>query len=854
MKKTLAIASVSIVVLVLFAALRGGEWTEYKGHQEDYHSRLVEMDGGEVDYPIKVRQLVLEKLGKIDRCVSCHVAMEDPRMAGEDTPQPLRKHPGKILETHDIQKVGCTSCHDGQGRAITKVDAHANEFGHWERKRLTGKLVQATCVRCHSADAPEMAEMTTFARGRDLFRAKGCLGCHKLNGKGGHVGPDLSQIGAASTHMKMPADDTRAELLKKFNGDVNLAFIYESIMTPKAQPVESMMFDYDLGEDDASALTVYLKSFATSTVPDDLQRLDDRVHVAGGEELYSTFCSACHGPKGMGTSTKELAKVGPAVANPHFLAVVEPQFIRYKVAKSGDSVMPAWAGGGGLASAEIDRVTEFLVSRKTDPPAMAKIDEYEGKARFGSIYFENKCASCHGLGGEHETDLIGPTLDSPEFASYADRKFVYRAIAHGRVGTAMPAWYFLPPQEYADILAYFEAHRDVTSRFADVQIATKALRAVTFGQSRFEGLCGTCHGVEARGNIGPSLNSPEFQTLASDRLIYDVVTAGRKGTAMGGRGDLGSEDIGWIIAYIRSTSSSKATRHFEPGEVLGSESRGKVMFARTCAQCHGEVGMGHVGPAIGNADFLAQVDDGFIKETAAYGRSGTGMMGNLRGQGGTVSMDERQVNDVTAYMRSLQAAPRRYAGTARTQGDVSLGRTLFARTCAQCHGPAGSGDKGPGIGRKGFLLNVTDGFLEGTIANGRTRTEMRPFTQGAAGLVELSEHEIRSVVRYLRSGRDVAKIQPKRVHGTAGTGEVLYKSTCSQCHGTQREASFAPHLMNPVFLQAASDSYLQATMSLGRHDSQMRSMMRGGGGLVEMTSKEANDIISYLRLIEKKRK
>jgi mono/diheme cytochrome c family protein len=33
-------------------------------------------------------------------------------------------------------------------------------------------------------------------RGRDIFRSGGCLNCHRVNGEGGRLGPDLSRIGA----------------------------------------------------------------------------------------------------------------------------------------------------------------------------------------------------------------------------------------------------------------------------------------------------------------------------------------------------------------------------------------------------------------------------------------------------------------------------------------------------------------------------------------------------------------------------------------------------------------------------------------------------------------------------------
>ena len=34
-----------------------------------------------------------------------------------------------------------------------------------------------------------------LARGADVFRSKGCIGCHRVRGQGGRLGPDLSQIG-----------------------------------------------------------------------------------------------------------------------------------------------------------------------------------------------------------------------------------------------------------------------------------------------------------------------------------------------------------------------------------------------------------------------------------------------------------------------------------------------------------------------------------------------------------------------------------------------------------------------------------------------------------------------------------
>ncbi len=843
MKRILLIASIAIWLLLLYAAFGPNPQKEYVRHQQAYSEALSEL-GAEADYPIKLRQIVIPEMGVIDRCVSCHVGVEDPRMAG--AAQPLTTHPGDFLSDHDIQKVGCTVCHDGQGRATRKKDAHANRFPHWEKKRLLEEFAQAACVRCHDEDSASVLPL--FVQGREVFRQNGCTGCHKLRGVGGHLGPDLTELGDASTHVKAPTADSRDDLLERFNGDVNLAYIYESITEPDAQPIDSGMLDYDLTEDEALAMTVYIKSFAVSAVPEDLRDLRDTPRAPSGGELFAANCSACHGADGMGTNVPQLEQIGPAIANENFLAIADRQFVDHKVRYSDNPDMPAWGMAGGFREQDIAAVAEYLFSLKGTAPTLAEIDAIEGVAKYGRSIFANQCSGCHGIDGAYEMDLIGPTLQSPEFLSYADREFLHSTIGDGRAETAMPSWFFLAPQDYADLLAYFEAKQELRSTFDDAKEHMADDEASDWGRARYSVLCGTCHGPDRRGQVGPSLDSPELMLLASDEFIYETVVGGRAGTAMGHWRHLSSEDVGWLMAYIRTARAGDAERLFAQGdEILGSESQGSLTFSRICAQCHGAEGVGHIAPAIGNSDFLAVADDDFIKETAAAGRSGTGMMGNLRGQGGTASLSEREINQVVAYLRSRENSPRPHADVARVQGDIDLGRDRFSRICAQCHGPAGSGGKGPGIGRPGLAAQVSDGFMVGTMANGRTGTEMKGFAPGGDGLVELDEHDIRSITAYLRSGVDVDKLTRMVIDGTPANGQLLYEGQCSQCHGDWEARSFAPHLTNEVFLEAASDAYLQATMSLGRHRSAMQSMMRGGGGVVSMTSKEVNDIISYLR-------
>ena len=65
----------------------------------------------------------------------------------------------------------------------------------WPQPLLPKDYIRASCGRCHKeGDVPGVPELT---EGRRLFETHGCRGCHKLNGVGGSIGPDLTEEGAS---------------------------------------------------------------------------------------------------------------------------------------------------------------------------------------------------------------------------------------------------------------------------------------------------------------------------------------------------------------------------------------------------------------------------------------------------------------------------------------------------------------------------------------------------------------------------------------------------------------------------------------------------------------------------------
>jgi cytochrome c2 len=154
---------------------------------------------------------------KVDRCTTCHLGID--KKGFEDQPQPFTTHPDLALYLqgpHAIDKMGCTSCHQGRGRAtgfVTAVHVPStaeqekkwgkeyqgsdtyHRFHFWDYPMMAKGHTEAQCVKCHQGvvEVPRAASLNT---GRLLFERYGCYGCHKVKGWEDirKAGPDLSKI------------------------------------------------------------------------------------------------------------------------------------------------------------------------------------------------------------------------------------------------------------------------------------------------------------------------------------------------------------------------------------------------------------------------------------------------------------------------------------------------------------------------------------------------------------------------------------------------------------------------------------------------------------------------------------
>ncbi len=155
-------------------------------------------------------QINVAEANIVDRCESCHMNTREPlkiteaAMIAKGAKKPdeyakaFASHPEpELLAIHDPEKFGCSPCHQGNGRATTSVEKAHGNYEHWLWPLYPKENSQAGCQSCHAADmvlASGDTQFHTINNGKDLFRQRGCMGCHRYEGYDKEP-DDLNSIG-----------------------------------------------------------------------------------------------------------------------------------------------------------------------------------------------------------------------------------------------------------------------------------------------------------------------------------------------------------------------------------------------------------------------------------------------------------------------------------------------------------------------------------------------------------------------------------------------------------------------------------------------------------------------------------
>src|SRR2546422_8084473 len=204
-------------------------------------SQLVNLLNGVEAWTPKIRQINVnehsanlereDSANIVDRCESCHMGVREPvKLTAASMAEKGKKpdsyalafvgHPEKeLLTVHDPEKFGCTPCHQGNGRATTSVEKGHGNYEHWLWPLFPKQNTEAGCQTCHAADMVLVSGDVgwNISEGKDLFRQRGCLGCHRYEGYDKEP-EDLNSVGQQIKQLeteKEPHSKQAAELMKQ---------------------------------------------------------------------------------------------------------------------------------------------------------------------------------------------------------------------------------------------------------------------------------------------------------------------------------------------------------------------------------------------------------------------------------------------------------------------------------------------------------------------------------------------------------------------------------------------------------------------------------------------------------------
>lgn len=277
-RRVFALLSLAVLA-VTAAALVQASRPSWKSHQRAFYALAASLEKDPaarrrlLHTPLEIKQVLLAGLDRVDRCPTCHLGVEDPSL--RDAPQPFRTHPD--LGPHRIAKFGCTVCHGGQGLATEKEAAHG-PVPNWLEPRLPKRYLPAACGRCHKeGEIPGAPEIEAARR---IFWTRGCPGCHRLNGFGNTIGPDLS-------------DEARRERTPEW--------LEQHFRDPRSVTPTSPMPDFRFSREEIEALTLFVLSLTTAPMADYYRSVPVLPAPGNGRLLVAEAgCLGCHAIGGVG--------------------------------------------------------------------------------------------------------------------------------------------------------------------------------------------------------------------------------------------------------------------------------------------------------------------------------------------------------------------------------------------------------------------------------------------------------------------------------------------------------------------------------------------------------------------------
>jgi mono/diheme cytochrome c family protein len=183
--------------------------------------------------------------------------------------------------------------------------------------------------------------------------------------------------------------------------------------------------------------------------------------------------------------------------------------------------------------------------------------------------------------------------------------------------------------------------------------------------------CAGCHGADGQFGPAPPLNDPLFLAIVPDAVLLQMVTDGRPGTPMPAfskkkGGTLTDEQVLAVANGIKARWKADRPEVPTPAYLAdanrGNAERGRAVFGRACASCHGNDGLGgkdKVGP-IHDPAFLALISDQAIRRFIVTGRRDL-KMPDFAGKTGRPAdfrpLSSSEIADLVEYVAAWRGKP-----------------------------------------------------------------------------------------------------------------------------------------------------------------------------------------------------
>ncbi|NOY57311.1 MAG: cytochrome c [Calditrichaeota bacterium] len=401
-----AVTSILFLLVLTFYPLKNN-FNEWRKTQKRYNNIVKDLPQKVKPSPVHLQQIWAREFDRVDRCTTCHLGVENKKL--QSIPIPFNTHP-KIH--HDINKFGCTICHEGQGLATNYADAHLpTKF--WDKPVLANRYLESSCGQCHHEKS--LKEAPLLQQGRELVQNLNCVGCHNV--------PRVHKVYAP------PLDGTGSKLASR-------RWLVNWLKDPHKVRPETKMPNFSLSDEEIQVLADFLMSFKEFTGEAQLENLppvyeekkdDDDFINLGKTRFREARCISCHKVEGRGGHlAPDLAKIASKARDVWIFNYIKaPRTFQPSVE------MPQY----GFSNKEIAAVTAYIESEFVDWDAPEEEEKQPAPVpnfyqRGLSIFNRYNCGGCHQLSKAKVVPNRAPSLATIGDKPMYEIDFAESGIAH----------------------------------------------------------------------------------------------------------------------------------------------------------------------------------------------------------------------------------------------------------------------------------------------------------------------------------------------------------------------------------------------------------------------------------------